>query len=220
MLKMILDPMGGIVLTNDGNAILREVEVSHPAAKSMIELSRTQDEEVGDGTTSVIILGALLRAVVSLNRGLTIPPGCPAGEVLASALPSLNRNIHPITIISAYKKALNDALDIIDEISLKVDTENRESMIQLIRSTIGTKFISQWADLMCGLALDAVKTVALFGENGRKEVDVKRYVRIEKVCDGTKRQLDTTAKASMLDRCPAVRSKSRRFWTESWSTRT
>jgi len=57
MLKMILDPMGGIVMTNDGNAILREIDVSHPAAKSMIELSRTQDEEVGDGTASVIILG-------------------------------------------------------------------------------------------------------------------------------------------------------------------
>jgi T-complex protein 1 subunit gamma len=57
MLKMLLDPMGGIVLTNDGNAILREIDVAHPAAKSMIELSRTQDEEVGDGTTSVIILG-------------------------------------------------------------------------------------------------------------------------------------------------------------------
>lgn len=62
MLKMLLDPMGGIVLTNDGHAILREIEVSHPAAKSMIELSRTQDEEVGDGTTTVIILGKLLAA--------------------------------------------------------------------------------------------------------------------------------------------------------------
>jgi T-complex protein 1 subunit gamma len=56
MLKMLLDPMGGIVITNDGNCILREVDVSHPAAKSMIELSRAQDEEVGDGTTSVIII--------------------------------------------------------------------------------------------------------------------------------------------------------------------
>lgn len=56
MLKMLLDPMGGIVITNDGHCILREVDVSHPAAKSMIELSRAQDEEVGDGTTSVIIL--------------------------------------------------------------------------------------------------------------------------------------------------------------------
>lgn len=57
MLKMLLDPMGGIVITNDGNCILREVDVSHPTAKSMIELSRSQDEEVGDGTTSVIIVG-------------------------------------------------------------------------------------------------------------------------------------------------------------------
>lgn len=56
---MLLDPMGGIVLTNDGHAILREIEVAHPAAKSMIELSRTQDEEVGDGTTTVIILGTV-----------------------------------------------------------------------------------------------------------------------------------------------------------------
>lgn len=59
MLKMLLDPMGGIAVTNDGNAILREIDVSHPAAKNMIELARAQDEEVGDGTTSVIILGAL-----------------------------------------------------------------------------------------------------------------------------------------------------------------
>ncbi|RAL67951.1 hypothetical protein DID88_008675 [Monilinia fructigena] len=72
MLKMLLDPMGGIVLTNDGHAILREIEVSHPAAKSMIELSRTQDEEVGDGTTSVIIL---------------------AGEMLAQSLPHNSREI-------------------------------------------------------------------------------------------------------------------------------
>ena len=54
---MLMDPMGGIVMTNDGNAILREITVEHPAAKSMIEIARTQDEEVGDGTTSVIILG-------------------------------------------------------------------------------------------------------------------------------------------------------------------
>ena len=56
-LQMLMNPMGGIVMTNDGNAILREIQVQHPAAKTMIEISRTQDEEVGDGTTSVIILG-------------------------------------------------------------------------------------------------------------------------------------------------------------------
>ena len=68
MLKMLLDPMGGIVMTNDGNAILREVEVAHPAAKSMIELSRTQDEEVGDGTTSVIILGIIFEFLKHNSR--------------------------------------------------------------------------------------------------------------------------------------------------------
>ena len=58
MLKMLMDPMGGIVMTNDGNAILREITVQHPAAKTMIEIARTQDEEVGDGTTSVIVLAS------------------------------------------------------------------------------------------------------------------------------------------------------------------
>ncbi|CAG8724161.1 24313_t:CDS:2 [Dentiscutata erythropus] len=162
MLKMLLDPMGGVVLTNDGNAILREVEVAHPAAKSMIELSRTQDEEVGDGTTSVIIL---------------------AGEVLAQALPYLERNVHPIVIISAFKKALEDAIKTIDEISKSVNIEDQGEMLNLIKSSIGTKFASKWSDLMCKLALDAVRTVAR-EENGKREVDIKRYARVEKVPGG------------------------------------
>ncbi|KAI1328607.1 T-complex protein 1 [Xylariaceae sp. FL0255] len=163
MLKMLLDPMGGIVLTNDGHAILREIEVSHPAAKSMIELSRTQDEEVGDGTTTVIILG---------------------GEILAQALPQLERNIHPVVIISAFKRALKDALEIIDEISLPIDIADDKAMISLISSSIGTKFVSRWSDLMCGLALNAVRTVSWEVGNGKQEVDIKRYARVEKVPGG------------------------------------
>ena len=163
MLKMLLDPMGGIVLTNDGHAILREIEVSHPAAKSMIELSRTQDEEVGDGTTSVIILG---------------------GEILAQALPQLERNIHPVVIISAFKRALKDALDIIDEISLPIDINDDKAMNSLISSSIGTKFVSRWSDLMCSLALNAVRTVTWEANNGKREVDIKRYARVEKVPGG------------------------------------
>ncbi|KAI6350432.1 T-complex protein 1 subunit gamma [Pyricularia grisea] len=163
MLKMLLDPMGGIVLTNDGHAILREIEVSHPAAKSMIELSRTQDEEVGDGTTSVIILG---------------------GEILAQALPQLERNIHPVVIISAFKRALKDALEIIDEISTPIDINDDEAMYQLISSSIGTKFVSRWSKLMCSLALKAVRTVTWEAGSGKREVDIKRYARIEKVPGG------------------------------------
>ncbi|KAI1815715.1 T-complex protein 1 [Poronia punctata] len=163
MLKMLLDPMGGIVLTNDGHAILREIEVSHPAAKSMIELSRTQDEEVGDGTTTVIILG---------------------GEILAQALPQLERNIHPVIIISAFKRALQDALNIIDEISLPIDINDDKAMYSLISSSIGTKFVSRWSELMCSLALKAVRTVSWQINNGKQEVDIKRYARVEKVPGG------------------------------------
>ncbi|KAK9364863.1 chaperonin Cpn60/TCP-1 family [Lipomyces kononenkoae] len=162
MLKMLLDPMGGIVLTNDGHAILREIDVTHPAAKSMIELSRTQDEEVGDGTTTVIIL---------------------AGEILAFAYPHIERNIHPVVIISAFKQALADALEITNEISVPVDVNDDKHMLQLISASIGTKFVARWSDLMCNLALHAVRTVAV-EINGKREVDIKRYARVEKVPGG------------------------------------
>ncbi|KAJ2465138.1 T-complex protein 1 subunit gamma [Coemansia sp. RSA 2322] len=138
MLKMLLDPMGGITLTNDGFAILRECEVAHPAAKSMIELSRTQDDEVGDGTTSVIIL---------------------AGEMLAISAPFLERKIHPVIILRGFQKALEDAQDILRSIAVRVDTNDRKQMLALIKSAIGTKFVSRWNDLMCNLALSAVQTV-------------------------------------------------------------
>jgi len=179
MLKMLLDPMGGIVLTNDGHAILREIEVSHPAAKSMIELSRTQDEEVGDGTTTVIILGKVPRTCVVLF--LT---HCAAGEILAQSLPQLERNIHPVVIISAFKRALKDALEIVEEISLPVDIDDDKAMYQLISSSIGTKFVSRWSELMCSLALKAVRTVTHDIGGGNKEVDIKRYARVEKIPGG------------------------------------
>ena len=170
MLKMILDPMGGILLTNDGHAILREIEVAHPAAKSMIELSRTQDEEVGDGTTSVIIL---------------------AGEVLAHSLPLLERGLHPVVIIAAFKQAMTQALQIIESVSMPVDVRNDDEMLKIIRTSIGTKFVSRWSDLMCRLALKAVRTVACIDGSASSNsgsqpntVDLKRYARVEKVPGG------------------------------------
>lgn len=162
MLKMILDPMGGILLTNDGNAILREIDVAHPAAKNMIELSRTQDEECGDGTTSVIVL---------------------AGEILAQSLSQLELDIHPVVIISAYNKALKEALEIVKRISTPIDVTSDEQMLSLIKTSIGTKFVVRWSDLMCKLALQAVRVVA-HEEGGQKTVDIKRYARVEKVPGG------------------------------------
>ncbi|KAL8669069.1 MAG: hypothetical protein Q9168_006329, partial [Polycauliona sp. 1 TL-2023] len=163
MLKMLLDPMGGIALTNDGHAILREIEVAHPAAKNMIELSRTQDEEVGDGTTTVIIL---------------------AGEILAQALPQLERNIHPVVIISAFKRALNDALSIVEKVSTPVNTNDDQAMYRLISSAIDTKYAARWSQMMCAIALKAVRTVSHDAGGGKKEVDIKRYAKVEKVPGG------------------------------------
>lgn len=164
MYKMLMDPMGGIVMTNDGNAILREIQVQHPAAKSMIEISRTQDEEVGDGTTSVIVL---------------------AGEILSVAEQFLHQQMHPTVIISAYRQALEEAAKLLkDKVSIPVDVNNQNEMIKIIKSCIGTKFVSKWSDLACKIALEAVSTVAL-EENGRKEIDIKRYARIEKIPGGS-----------------------------------
>jgi len=162
MLKMVLDAMGGIVLTNDGNAILREIDVNHPAAKSMIELSRAQDENVGDGTTSVIIL---------------------AGEVLSMAESWIEKGTHPRLIIGGYTKALEDALQTIDKLAVRVDLNNRSELLKIVQSSIGTKFISRWSDLMCNLALDAVLAVTI-QDGDRKEIDIKRYAKVEKVPGG------------------------------------
>lgn len=162
MLKMLLDPMGGVVMTNDGNAILREVDVSHPAAKSMIELSRAQDEEVGDGTTSVIIL---------------------AGEMLIVAEPFLGKEMHPTLILAGYHQALRTALDVCRNMAKKIDIHDNVQMRELIQSSIGTKFSAKMGNLISDLALDAVLTVAT-DVGGRMDVDVKRYAKVEKIPGG------------------------------------
>jgi len=163
MLKMLLDAMGGIVMTNDGNCILREIDVSHPAAKSMLELSRAQDEEVGDGTTSVIVL---------------------AGEMLAVARPFLERNMHPIIICRAYNQALQHALDVCDSLAKTVDASDNEVLLKVVRSCVGTKFVSRWGDFLCDLALQAVSRVSIDLGNGKKEIDIKRYAKVEKLPGG------------------------------------
>jgi len=163
MLKMLLDPMGGIVMTNDGNCILREVDVSHPAAKSMIELSRAQDEEVGDGTTSVIIL---------------------SGEILGAAEPLLERNFHPTVIVKGYMMALQRALEVCKDISRTIDIDNMEELQEIVTSTIGTKFSSRWGNMLVDMAIEAVLKVVNRRDDTTTEVDIKRYVRVEKIPGG------------------------------------
>jgi T-complex protein 1 subunit gamma len=168
MLKMLLDPMGSIVLTNDGHCILREIDVSHPTAKSMIELSRATDEEVGDGTTSVIVLAA---------------------EVLQHAEPFLRQNVHPTVLVQAYNKALTVALEILEAAAIDVTVEKDQPMMKkLIESCLSTKFSSRWNDKMVEMALQAVLTVAKGrgsgGNNDNSDIDLKRYAKVEKIPGG------------------------------------
>merc|ERR1712242_544766 len=120
MLKMLMDPMGGIVMTNDGNAILREITVQNPAAKMLIEIARTQDEEVGDGTTSVVVMAA---------------------EVLGISHQFLEEKIHPTVIIQAYRQALEDAASILgDTVATPIDMDDKVAVRKVIQSCVGTKF--------------------------------------------------------------------------------
>lgn len=163
MLKMLMDPMGGIVMTNDGNAILREITVQHPAGKTMIEIARTQDEEVGDGTTSVIVLAA---------------------EVLGVSQQFLEEKMHPTVIIQAYRQALEDAANILREkVATPIDLDNKAEVRKVVQSCVGTKFIAKWSDLACDIAMDAVKTVST-DNSGKKEIDIKRYAKVEKIPGG------------------------------------
>lgn len=165
MLKMLLDPMGGIVMTNDGNAILREVDVNHPAAKSMIELARAQDEEVGDGTTSVIIL---------------------AGAMMGAAKPFFEREMHPTVIVGAYYKALEEAVKIINDIAVPIDMAKDEDVMKALTSCVGTKFSARWGDLITNLALKSVRTVSvgISATSDKMSIDTKRYAKVEKLPGG------------------------------------
>jgi len=166
MYKMLLDPMGGIVTTNDGNAILREIMVQDPAAKSMIETARSQDEEVGDGTTSVIIL---------------------AGEFMTCAKQFLEDNMHPTVVISAYRQALEVMVKTLEQdLARPIDTNDMSEIKKIVKSTLGTKFLAEYMDLAVEMAVTAVQTVTLKdAKNGQvQEIDIKRYAKVEKVPGG------------------------------------
>jgi chaperonin GroEL (HSP60 family) len=105
--KMLIDSLGDITITNDGAAILDEIEVEHPAAKMMVEVAKTQDDMVGDGTTTAVVL---------------------AGELLKRAEELLDQNIHPTIIVSGYRKAAQKAVEVINKIAKPVDIEDRETL--------------------------------------------------------------------------------------------
>jgi thermosome len=151
--KMLVDSMGDVTITNDGATILKEMDVQHPAAKMMVEVAKTQDSEVGDGTTTAVVL---------------------AGELLKKAEDLLEKNIHPTIIVIGYRKAAIKAIEIIDEISKKITIDDEESLKKAAMTAMSTKIVAGSRDYLADLSVKAVKTIA-------EKVDDEIRVDIENI---------------------------------------
>ncbi|MEM3695219.1 MAG: thermosome subunit beta [Candidatus Bathyarchaeia archaeon] len=137
--KMLIDSLGDITITNDGAAILDEIEVEHPAAKMMVEIAKTQDDMVGDGTTTAVVL---------------------AGELLKKAEELLDQNIHPTIIVSGYRKAAQKAMEVINKVATLVDIEDRETLKKVALTSMASKAVGPAKEHLAEIAIDAVKQIA------------------------------------------------------------
>ena len=136
--KMLIDSLGDITITNDGATVLDEIDVQHPAAKMMIEVAKTQDDEVGDGTTTAVIL---------------------AGELLKKAGDLLDQEIHPSIIISGYQKASEKALEKLRELAMDVDMDDRDTLMKLAMTSMRSKTVAQSSEHLSALVIDAIRQI-------------------------------------------------------------
>ncbi|MDQ1280121.1 MAG: archaeal chaperonin [Thermoproteota archaeon] len=149
--KMLVDSLGDITITNDGATILKEMDIQHPAAKMIVEVSKTQDNEVGDGTTSVAVL---------------------AGRLLEKAEDLINQNIHSTIIVDGYKAAADKALESFNEIAIKVSPTDKEMLKKVAATSMATKLVSENKEYLADLTVNAVLKVAQKTEDGYKvEID-------------------------------------------------
>ncbi len=155
--KMLVDTLGDVVITNDGATILDEMDVEHPAAKMLVEVAKTQDEEVGDGTTSAVVL---------------------AGELLAQAEELLDQDVHATVIIKGYRMAQAKALEILDKIAKPVDPEDVKMLSNIAITAMTGKGAEVAREELAELAVKGVKLVAE-KVNGKYEVDID-HVKLEK----------------------------------------
>jgi len=160
--KMLVDSFGDVTITNDGATMLKEMDVQHPAAKMMVEVAKTQDNEVGDGTTSAVIL---------------------AGELLSKAEELIDKKIHPAIIIDGYKEAKDLALKYVEEIAVKVDPDNREILRKIAKTSMASKITAGVSDYLSDLVVDAILQVAE-KEGSKYKVDLD-MVKIEKKTGGS-----------------------------------
>ena len=136
--KMLIDSLGDITITSDGATVLEEIDVQHPAAKMMIEVAKTQDKEVGDGTTTAVMLAA---------------------ELLKKAGDLLEDNIHPSIIISGYQKASEKALETLDKVSIPVDMDDDETLMKLSNTSMRSKAVSNEREHLSRIVIDAIRLI-------------------------------------------------------------
>ena len=157
--KMLVDSLGDITITNDGASILDEIDVQHPAAKMIVEVAKTQDDMVGDGTTTAVVL---------------------SGELLKMAEELLEQNIHPTVIVSGYRKAAQKALEVLGKISLDVDLNNREALRKVAVTAMGSKAVGSAREHFADIAVDAVKQIAeKRGEQWVVDIDNVQIIKKE-----------------------------------------
>ena len=160
--KMLVDSLGDIVITNDGATILKEMDIEHPAAKMIVEVAKTQDDEVGDGTTTAAVL---------------------AGEFLKNAEELLEQNVHPTVIASGYRLASIKAKEILQTLAKPVTVEDKELLLKIAATAITGKGAEAHKDVFSNLAVNAVLAV-VDKENGKYTVDVED-VKVEKKVGGS-----------------------------------
>jgi len=160
--KMLVDSLGDVVITNDGATILKEMEIEHPAAKMMVEVSKTTDTEVGDGTTSAAVL---------------------AGELLKKAEELLDNDVHPSIIVEGYEIAAKKALEYLKEMALAANPEDREILKKVAITALSSKIVRESSKLLSDLTVDAILRVAN-KENGTYKASLDD-VKVEKKAGGS-----------------------------------
>ncbi len=156
--KMLVDGLGDVVITNDGVTVMKEIDVDHPAAKMMVEVSKTQDQEAGDGTTTAVIL---------------------TGELLKQAESLLEQNVHPTVITSGYRLASEKAKEILESISEKISIDDRDVLLKIGKTALGSKGASMSKDLLASISVDAVSKI-IEKVNGKVYADLDNIQVIKK----------------------------------------
>ena len=162
--KMLVDSLGDVTITNDGATILKEIDVQHPAAKMMVEISKATDNEVGDGTTSVVIL---------------------AGALIEREEELIGKDVHPTIIVDGYRKSAVKAIEILNTLAQKIDGSDKEQLTRVAKTSMQTKLVSKDAAELSQIVVNAMMQISEKTDSGYK-VDIDD-VKVDKKAGGSLR---------------------------------